>query len=49
MFPVMVAFKALQPWLPQSILSLRHYRRDDFIHDLVAVQRARELVGGSGS
>jgi len=23
-------------WLPQSVLNLRHYRREDFVHDLVA-------------
>jgi len=32
----MVGFEALRPWVPQSILSLRHYRRADFVHDLIA-------------
>src|SRR5215470_16732703 len=32
----MLAFEALRPWLPQSILSLQHYRRSDFTHDLIA-------------
>jgi SulP family sulfate permease len=32
----MVGFEALRPWLPQSVLSLRHYDRRDFAHDLIA-------------
>ncbi len=33
---LMVGFESLRAWLPQSILSLRHYRRADFVHDLIA-------------
>ena len=28
--------ESVERWLPQSVLSLRHYRREDFVHDLVA-------------